>query len=173
MKEWLPKIIDRICAVVGALLFMQFPLFAQQYSQRLSGHLEELRYQVGLMNGIAVQSGKTLQEFILKFAHNSDIDVGRQGELMEMMVTRLGNLNQALYSLNHSTVFTKPFTFIYYSDWEIFKSTMASYKLGIPISIEGLVYGMIGIFVGYFTFSALSALFTRVKRFVQVQPQRK
>lgn len=170
MKEWFPRMIDRIFAVIGALVFLQIPLFIQQYSQRLSGHLEELRYQVGLLNEVSTQSGKTLQEFISKFVHSSDLDFSRQGELLQAMIQRLDKLNNAYLGLHNSTLFTKPFVFMYYSDWEILRSTMTSYKVGVPLSIEGLIYGIIGIFVGYFAFTGISkgyywvkSLFTHTK----------
>lgn len=164
MNEWFPKLIDRIFALITALIFLQIPLFIQQYTQRLAGHLDELRYQVSLISEVSTQSGKTLQEFISKFVHSADFDFARQGDLMQAMVERLDKLNNSYLGLHHATLLKKPFIFLYYSDWEIVKSTFRSFKVGIPLSIEGIIYGVVGLVVGYFAFTLITRAFYGLKR---------
>lgn len=62
MFKWIGGLMDRACAVVGAVVFAQAPLFMQQYSQQLIGRTAELKLQVDGMKQAANLSGKTLEQ---------------------------------------------------------------------------------------------------------------
>lgn len=162
MLNWLSRMLDRICAVLGALLFMQFPLFLQQYTMRLSGHVEELHYQVQRMHEIAKEVGKTLPQYIEKFTLNKDIDIAKQGDLMEAMIRRMNELSDAVNSLADANVFTRPFLFLYHSNWDIVKSTLSSYRIGVTLTIESIIYGIVGVIVGYYTYQFVAGFCRRV-----------
>ena len=57
MFKWSVALFDRMFSVGGAVAFSQLPQFMQQYSQRLSGHINELDRQVNLMQNAAEASG--------------------------------------------------------------------------------------------------------------------
>jgi len=162
MIEWLSKILDRIFAVVGALLFIQFPVFMDQYVMHLAGRVDELQYQVLLMREAATQSGKTLKEFVAKFIENSDLDFSRQGELMQGMVQRLSSFSDSLASLLNANFLTRPFKFLFHLDWAVVKSTFSTYKIGLFLTFESLIYGLIGIVVGYYFYQVVHTLFQRI-----------
>lgn len=162
MVKWFIKMLDRIFAVIGAFLFAQFPFFIQQYTHRLSGHINELSYQVKRLSEAATQSGKTLEQFVQKFVSSHDSDFKLEGELMQEMIVRLKDLSYALESLLRSTPLSRPFSFFYHANWDVVKGTFSSYNLGIPFTLEGAIYALIGIFAGHYFYVGLSAFFNRV-----------
>lgn len=141
--------VDRILAVCFAFLFMQFPIFLQQYQLRLAGHLEELKLQVGNIDKLAISSGKTLAAFIQKFIDNPDVDFSRQGELMANMVIRLNDLNMASSALQESFFLLKPFVFIRWLDYDIAQEAIRSYQIGLVFTYETICYALLGIGVSY------------------------
>jgi len=162
MIEWISKMLDRIFAVVGALVFIQFPVFMEQYVMHLTGRVDELQYQVLLMREAATQSGKTLKEFITKFTESSDLDFSRQGEIMLGMVQRLTSFSETLASLLNANFISRPFKFVFHLDWSIVKSTFSTYKVGLFLTFESLIYGLIGVVVGYYLYQMIRVIFRRI-----------
>jgi len=155
MLKAIDTLLDRIFAVIGAVIFSQGPAFIQQYTQRLAGIVEELSRHVGKMKKIAEGSGKTLSQYVEKFLQSSDPDFQAQGELIQSMISRLDILQGNLVAIKEASVFTRPFTFLYRLNRELFASTLEDYQLGISITIEGIVYALIGLVVGYGTYTGI------------------
>lgn len=141
---------------------MQIPLVIQQYVQNLTGREAELRIQVDAMRRMAESSGKSLTQFIQKFLSSTDTDFASQGRLMENMVDRWHYLTESFLALQNSSVFTRPFVFFLHADFDIFKSTLKNHSLGFPLSLEGAVYALIGLAVGYVLFSGIRRLGARL-----------
>lgn len=152
MFKWFGGLLDRICAVAGALAFSQVPLFMQQYKQQLSGHVVELQLQVKAMRQAAMLTGKTLEQFIGKFSSSTDGDFARQGEIMHAMVLRWQALTDGFTALNEASTFSAPFVFLSHFNLEIAKETAGAFSPGIPLSLEGGVWAVIGIAAGYLLF---------------------
>lgn len=152
MFKWLVTLLDRLFAVAGALVFSQAPLFIHQYSLQLEGHQAELHLQINAMSQAALQTGKTLDQYIHKFISSSDDDFQLQGEIMQAMVVRWNHLSKTLSSLQESSLFQRPFVFLQHVDAEIVKSTANNFQLGIPLNAEGACYAIIGVIFGFLTF---------------------
>jgi hypothetical protein len=170
MLKWIGGLMDRAFAVLGAILFAQAPLFMQQYTQQLIGREAELKLQVDAMRNAAAISGKTLEAFIRKFAESGDIDFSSQGEAMQAMVGRWHQLSDALAAMQNSTMWGRPFAFIYHLNGDAFGSTLTNFHAGLPINLEGGAYALVGIVFGYFVFATLRkivkgffGLFTKFK----------
>lgn len=171
MWTWILRWIDRLLVVLGALLFLQMPVFMQQYELQLAGHRDELQYQVAEMQKAASHSGKNLDNYIKKFIASEDVDFARQGEIMSAMLLRWQNFSEAAQALKKSSVWSHPFVFVKYLNYEIAKSTLQTFRVGISLTYEGIIYGLIGMFAGYFCFACLRkfvslflALFSRKKK---------
>ena len=159
MWKWAINMLDRISAVIGALVFSQAPMFMQQYQQQLEGHVAELRIQIEAMRQVALQSGKDLSQFILKFTSSPDLDFSRQGDLMHKMTDRYQDFLQNSLALEQSTAMTRPFVFLSHLNQDIASSTFKTFNLGLEFSIEGLIYALLGIFFGYSFFAGLKKIF--------------
>lgn len=156
MANWLTRLLDRAFAVVGALVGAQAPMFIQQYNQQLSGRVAELKLQIEAIINIAAQSQKSIRQFIQRFIDSGDPDFMRQGDLMLSMNERYEGLLNASHQLSSATVISKPFVFIREFNWEIARSTFADFQAGVPFTLEGFCYALVGVGFGYGVFYLLT-----------------
>jgi hypothetical protein len=156
MLSWISFLIDRIFVVLGALLFSQIPNFFVHYTQRLGGHVSELKLQIDKMQQVALKSGKTLPEFIHKFQSYPDADVSLQGSIMQDMTSRYKDLSTAYTSMLEATPLTKPLAFIQHLQWNIAQLTLQDFTWGFSLTLEGAIYAFLGMFFGYLIFSTFS-----------------
>lgn len=166
MKLFLQKILDRFFVVFGAFLFFQFPLFIHQYQQQLIGHVYELEWQVVTMRDAASKSEKSLDQYVKKFLNHPDPDFSRQGMVMNRILTRWEKLTTSLLRLQQASILTRPFMFLRYLQWDIFKSTAETFQPGISFTLEGLVYALLGMINGYLLFHLLGLF---LKKIVQIK----
>lgn len=152
------KLVDRVFAGVGAVVFMQAPQFIQNYTHVLYGHLAELHWELDQMHTFVHKSGKTIEALAKKFLSSSDPDIIFQGELIEKLVTRERDFSLALQALTTANPLTKPFVFLRHADKDLIGETWVHFKLGLPITVEALGWGFFGLLAGYFLFRLLYAL---------------
>ncbi len=152
----LGSIIDRLCIVAGAFFGSQIPQFMQQYSQRLAGHVAELRQLIDQLTRVAAHSNKSLEEYIQKFLVSNDADFSHQGHFMQGMVNRWEELNGALLHLTQSSAWTRPLVFMKDLQTDIAHSTFASFQPGINFTAEGLCYAGIGSLMGWAVYQLVS-----------------
>jgi hypothetical protein len=135
---------DRVLCVFGAVLFSQGPEFMQQYLQRLGGHLDEARRQLGIFQQTAAQAGLSLDQFIGQTGANTDPAVARLGGVMSDAVSRVASLQSAHDSLLHAAIWERPFVFVRHLDVAIARATGNVYQPAVPTTVEGLVYAATG-----------------------------
>lgn len=165
-------ILDRIFAAGGAITLSQAPLFMQQYTHQLSGHISELRLQISVLRDAAVHSGKTLEQYIQKFSASSDPDFAKQGQILNGMLERYTSLSEAYNALSNTTVFAKPFVFLSHLNLAMVDSTFHNFQPGIAFTVEGLIYAIVGLGVGYgfywmlskFCYTIYQTLFAKQRR---------
>lgn len=158
MLKWFGTIFERLFGIAGALLLSQFPLFMQQYTHELSGHVAELHRQVGAMREVAHQGGKSLEAFILKFVANADPDIHAQGQLMQQMLHRWHQLSDGLTALQHAALWERPFLFLKSLDNGVVHDTWRSFEPGLPLTIEGACYAFAGLLIGTALFKLIRSL---------------
>lgn len=160
MLRFTVTILDRVCAVAGALLFSQLPLFMQYYTHQLIGHVAELQWQVSTMRHSASMVGKSLEQYIAKFTQHADAEFSLQGRMMQQVVDRWHHFSEGLQSLQQASVWEKPFLFLRNFDLSIVKTTLAAYQPAIPASMEGGIYAFIGLLAGFSFFWILKKAVT-------------
>jgi hypothetical protein len=163
MIKWLSGLLDRAFAVIGAIVFAQAPLFMQEYTQQLIGRTAELRFQVNAMRHAASLSEKTLEQLTQKFMENSDPDVVLQGKVMFSIVERWQQLSEALTAMQESSIWGRPFAFIYHLNTDVFSSTFHQFKLGLPLNLEGGLYALVGLTTGYLFYTLIKNVFRKTK----------
>ncbi|MBA3722978.1 MAG: DUF2937 family protein [Parachlamydiaceae bacterium] len=152
----LNSLLDRLFIIVGAFVGSQVPAFVQQYSQRLSGHVQELEHIIEEIKKIAQFSGKTLDQYIQKFLNSTDPDFVLQGEFMHNVVVRWENLVKAYSNLQGSSMWSRPYVFFRELQYEIGETTFYNFKPSISLSLEGVCYAGLGIIFGYFIYNGLT-----------------
>ena len=141
------RLIDRILCVLGAVSFSQGPEFMQQYLQRLGGHLDEARRQLGIFRDTASQAGVTLDRLVHQTTANPDPAIAPLGKVMTDAMARVSSLQTAHDALMHASLWTRPFVFLRHLDFEIARATCALYRPAVPTTWEGLVYALAGMLV--------------------------
>lgn len=135
---------DRVLCVVGAILFSQAPEFMQQYLQRLGGHLDEARRQLAQFQHIAEKAGISLDRFISQTSTNAEPTVAKLGGVMQATAERVDSLAAAQDALQHASIWTRPFVFLRHLDLGIAHGTWSVYQPGVPTTLEGLLYALVG-----------------------------
>lgn len=148
MNKFIGSIYEKICLLIGILIFSQFPLFIQNYVQQLSGRVHELHWQIDSMRQMASQSNKTLEQYIHKFLSNDDADFISQGKILQETVNRWNRYSEGLFALEHATVWSKPLMFLRYFDWNIVVKTYDHFEPGFTLNLEGIVFACIGMACG-------------------------
>jgi hypothetical protein len=155
MIRLISKLLDRAFVVVGALVLSQTPLFMQQYTQQLSGHVSELHLQIDAMRRVASHSNKSLEQYIQKFLNSTDDDFRGQGEIMRGVMERWAYLNDGLQAFQTAKVWERPYIFVKYFSWEIGTAAYHNYRIGIAFTLESLIYALAGMILGYLLFLIL------------------
>lgn len=171
MFRWIGRWIDRIFAVLGAILLSQAPLYIHQYTQQLTGHAIELSWQYQAMQQAAQKSDKSLPAYIDKFTSSSDADVARQGAIMNETIERYNHFEEALTQLSQATPLSRPFIFVRYVNMEVAKSTFAIFEPGFPFTVEGLAYALIGMILGYGVFYGIGKILASIFYFFRRKPR--
>ncbi len=179
-KKWwhypirmIDSMLDRVAAVLGVFIFVQFPQFFSQYIQRLGGHLDEARRIVDLYIKAANSLNLTFEEYInIHLAANNPVFVS-SGEQISQIAERFYALEKSLFKLLEATPLTRLWTFLREADWEIAAQTWRFFTPGIPTTMEGLVYAIIGLFLGWGIYSGIRALYYLIKDYFTTKTKRR
>lgn len=158
--KWFTTVLERLLGLIGALLFSQAPLFMLQYRHQMAGHVAELKRHVESMTQVAQQGGKSLQQFIQKFLTSTDADFRAQGQLMEGMVQRWQQLTEGLTRMQEASFWEQPYVFLKYFDRGVVADTYLTFQLGVPFTVEGACYALLGLLIGMGLFRLGRGLFS-------------
>ena len=139
-------LLDRIFSVIGAVALSQFPHLIAQYIDVLTGALAEARRNIKVFQEQAALVGMDLPTLIQKHLTNSEPAFRASGEAMRKSLTRLEEYEVAHKALTEAGALTRPFEFFRYLDTVLFEAL--KFKPGVPLTIEGALYALVGIFVG-------------------------
>lgn len=138
------RLLDRVLCVAGAAGFSQAPEFFQQYLQRLGGHLDEARLVLSRYEGVARDSGISLQQLIDTTRAQASAPVAKLGGLIAEAQVRVESLSHAETALRAANLWERPFVFLAHVDGDIARRTWDVFKPAMPITVEGLVYAGAG-----------------------------
>ena len=139
-------LLDRIFSVVGAIALSQIPELIGRYYDALGGVLLEANRNLDAFRAQARLVGKSLEDMIQIQLGNADPVIQGAGKALQQAVDRYETYQQAYDALGDASIFTRPFTFLYYVDWELFNTL--TFKIGVPLTVEGIVYAFLGILIG-------------------------
>lgn len=156
--RFIDSILDRICAVLGALAMAQFPQYLAQYIQRLGGHVDEAARGMEKYREIAKDVGKTLYQYSQHLLNSKDPAVFKTGQKIAGDLERYDQLAAALKELQNAPAYKKLFVFIKDIDFDIARSTLSNFTPGLPVTLEGAAYAAVGIVIGMILYFCLSRL---------------
>ena len=151
MRRW----IAAIGGVALAATLSQFPEYAQQYTQRLGGAVDELRVITTDFDRAAELGGLDRAQALQRFnASNDDFLAGR-GTSMTATFQRYENLSTTLAQIENAGPVERLQSLPAYLDTDIGRRTLENYRPAVPVTVEGVLYAGAGFILGYLLLSAL------------------
>jgi len=144
MLKLITTLFDRILFTLSFILGLQAPEFMQQYIQRLSGHLEEVKYQLLKFQTIAdLQFNGDLNFMITRYRENTDSAIAQTGEIIGAMNDRLTGFELQLSQLQNNDYLTQLYNFVRQIDLLMAQATLNNFELAVPLEIGALSTGAI------------------------------
>jgi hypothetical protein len=149
----------RAMASVGglglALALSQFPEYAQQYTQRLGGAVDELRVITQDFDRAAVAGGLDRTEALERYNSSNDDFLAGRGVSMTATFQRFEQLSATLAEIEGANAVERFQSLPAYLDSDIGRRTLQSYKPAVPATIEGVLYAGAGFILGYLILSGI------------------
>ncbi|QDZ12545.1 DUF2937 family protein [Devosia ginsengisoli] len=164
----------RMIAGIGglglALVLSQFPEYAQQYTQRLGGAVDELRVITEDFDRAAAAGGLDRPAALARYEASNDSFLAGRGTSMSATFQRYDQLSATLTRIEHADAVERLQSLPAYLDTDIGRRTLESYKPAVPVTMEGILYAGGGFILGYLVLSGLwrfvTLPFTRKRRVV-------
>lgn len=149
----------RTVGIVGGLalglVLSQFPEYAQQYTQRLGGAVDELRIITTEFDTAATAAGLTREAAIGRYAATGDNFIEGRGMSMTQTFARYNELSAMLARIQGADAAERLTLLPQFMDTEIGARALDNFQPAVPVTIEGLAYGGGGFLIGYLATSGL------------------
>ena len=149
------RIIAGIGALGLALTLSQFPEYAQQYTQRLGGAVDELRVITENFERSASVAGLDRTQALQRYVASNDSFLAGQGSSMTATFARYDYLSATLLRIQNADPITRFQHLPAYLDSDIGRRTLENYQPAVPVTIEGILYAGGGFILGFAVFSGL------------------
>ncbi len=131
----LNELAGTVFAAVTGIAFAQGVAFANAYLQRLGGHIDEARGT--LTNLSAGEYGRAVS------------DPASRDRLGDLVQARIAELEAARSTIDGASEFLKPVLCLFHIDLEIAGGAFGDFVPAIPLDPAGIVYGLLGMVVGW------------------------
>ncbi|WP_332689689.1 DUF2937 family protein [Devosia sp.] len=154
----------RIVAGIGglglAVVLSQFPEYAQQYTQRLGGAVDELRVITEDFDRAALAGGLDRAAALGRFEASNDDFLAGRGTSMTATFQRYENLSATLARIEGANAVERLQSLPAYLDTDIGQRTLENYRPAVPVTMEGILYAGGGFILGYLLLSGLWRFFS-------------
>ncbi|MGE7367603.1 DUF2937 family protein [Neorhizobium sp. NPDC001467] len=151
-------------ALLGGIVFSQAPEFAQQYRQRIGGALDELRAVIARFDSEADRNGLDRERALGIYSASPERFLRSQGDSMRHTFSRYENLEQQSRELQEASQLAKPLILFSRPDADIFANAWRDYVPGVPVSVAGLIWGGVGLILGWLAAALFGAASLRARR---------
>jgi hypothetical protein len=138
-----------------AIVLSQFPEYAQQYTQRLGGAVDELRVITEDFDRAAELGGLDRTQALARYNASNDEFLAGRGTSMTATFQRYEDLSTALARIEGAGPLERLQSMPVYLDTDIGRRTLENYRPAMPVTIEGVLYALAGFVAGYLVVSAL------------------
>lgn len=149
----------RMIAGIGglglALVLSQFPEYAQQYTQRLGGAVDELRVITEDFDRAAAEGGLDRATALGRYEASNDDFLAGRGTSMTSTFQRYDQLSATLARIQNADAIERLQSLPAYLDTDIGRRTLESYKPAVPVTMEGILYAGGGFILGYLVLSGI------------------
>lgn len=162
MRAWLNSfgsLIDRIICVVVAVIFLQAPVLMNQYQNVLAGAQVEASRTYERLEEIALRFDQSVEDFLAELLADDNPKVVANAEADQEQVDRYRWYSEALTAFADANAFTRPMVFFQYLDPQLLDAVV--FQPGLPLTVEGFVYALLGIVLAMGVISLVKRLFRR------------
>jgi len=142
--------------VVGAVTLSQFPEFSQQYLQRLSGAVDELRLVTAAFDLTAQASGLSRDAALAQIGGSQFADDLRGN--IAANLTRFERLEGDYQALSGGDSLGRLARFWRFRDVDLARRTWDEFRPALPVTADGLIFAGIGFSAGWGVISLLLGL---------------
>lgn len=138
-----------------ALVLGQFPEYAQQYTQRLGGAVDELRVVTEKFDRDAADAGLDRQQALTRYESSTDEFLAGRGSSEAANFVRYEELSATLARIQGANAVERFQSLPAYLDTDIGRRTLENYQPALPVTMEGILYAGGGFILGYLVLSGL------------------
>ena len=149
------RMIAGIGGLALAIVLSQFPEYAQQYTQRLGGAVDELRVITEDFDRAAVAGGLDRTAALERYNASNDEFLAGRGMSMTATFERYDQLSTTLARIEDAGPIERFQSLPAYLDSDIGQRTLENYQPAVPVTMEGILYAGGGFIVGYLVLSGL------------------
>ena len=149
------RIIASIAGIALAVVLSQFPEYAQQYTQRLGGAVNELRIVTERFDREASDAGLDRQQALARYEASSDQFLAGRGSGEAANFVRYEQLQQTLARIQNADALERFQSLPAYLDSDIGVQTLQNYKPAMPVTVEGILYAGAGFLIGFLLMSGI------------------
>lgn len=133
---------------LGAVAASQAPEFAQQYAQRLGGAVDELRAVVQAFDQDAAREGLAREAGLRLMEGSNDAFIAHRGRSIRETVQRYERLEAQQAALERPGVLGRVGVVLRDYDGLIARRALETYRPAMPVTSEGLLFALAGLFGG-------------------------
>ncbi|MCP3970200.1 MAG: DUF2937 family protein [Rhodobacteraceae bacterium] len=156
------RILTMAGGFAGALGLSQFPEFSQQYLQRLSGAVDELRAVVVAFDASAAKAGISREEALSELTGSTFLSEHQDN--LDGQIVRFERLSRDYTNLKEAQPLQRLTQAYRFSDADLARRTWDDFRPAVPVTIDGFICAGIGFVAVSLTLSLLVGLFGRVFR---------
>jgi hypothetical protein len=140
---------DRILAVVFALLLSQAPGFYEAYMVRLAGHVAEAQKNVAGWETVAAAGGfMRVRDLEHAYMGGEEAHLVATAGKVRGDLERLAELDGALTALREASLWQRPWVLVREADPDIVAAAATDFIPSFPLTLEAGLYAFMGMLLG-------------------------
>ena len=152
--------------IIGAVVFgigmSQFPAFTEEYQQRLSGVVDELRIITEEFDRAAASQNMSRNEALM--AYSNGLFLGIRVDDLPDTFLRYEELSEDLDVLENADAMGRFTSFLHMTDNKLVNATWTAHKPAIPETSDGYIFGLIGAMGGFYGATQIAGIISRRRK---------
>lgn len=160
------RIVDKLLFGIMLIAALQVPLLADHYQQYLAGLSEATQWQVNGYENTARQYGyPDVNAMIEQHLANTEASVRADALQKQATLSQYEDLKSGMIVFEHGTLIEKSVYMFAPARFDWLEKTLVHFKPGIPLSLNGLMFGvMLGLAANILLTLPFTLLFRRRRR---------
>lgn len=165
--DFLGGLAGRVLALALAITAAQFPLFYDAYSHTLAGAQHEAQQRYEELEREAGKLHISVESFIVRHEVNPDTVFQASGRMHRTTLQHHARYSAMLNAVLRASAWEKPVVLKQNFDKGLFSATR--FTPGLPLTVEGGVYALIGLLLGWAIATLIGAVLRPVQNWGRVR----